>query len=186
MIYDQASAKLILQPPVPRLDSEYQPGATDPIWPAEAPAGADPTVYRDRYAGQLDRQRHLHIITADVSVRSRPELAELLKRLTSFAKHQMAKLPVYDGIRKYDERAESRRVTVTIGFGATLFTTADGDDRFGLAGRKPTWLKVIPNTEGDAPTFVPRDHGVFCISPNKVYSRDYECMTAGAETAALR
>ncbi len=36
------------------------------------------------------------------------------------------------------------RLTVTVGFGPSLF-----DDRFGLAGRRPTALRPLPNFAGD-------------------------------------
>jgi deferrochelatase/peroxidase EfeB len=40
-------------------------------------------------------------------------------------------------------------LTLTIGFGPTLFTTADGTDRFGLAGRRPGPLVELPSFPGD-------------------------------------
>ncbi|MDQ0736635.1 iron uptake transporter deferrochelatase/peroxidase subunit [Arthrobacter agilis] len=40
-------------------------------------------------------------------------------------------------------------LTITFGFGPTLFTTADGDDRFGLAARRPRALVDLPKFSGD-------------------------------------
>jgi deferrochelatase/peroxidase EfeB len=40
-------------------------------------------------------------------------------------------------------------LTLTIGFGPTLFTTADGTDRFGLAARRPGPLVELPAFPGD-------------------------------------
>jgi deferrochelatase/peroxidase EfeB len=40
-------------------------------------------------------------------------------------------------------------LTVTVGFGPTLFTTADGTDRFGLAARRPAPLVELPAFPGD-------------------------------------
>ncbi|WP_423923156.1 iron uptake transporter deferrochelatase/peroxidase subunit [Frigoribacterium sp. 2-23] len=40
-------------------------------------------------------------------------------------------------------------LTVTIGFGPTLFETADGTDRFGIAGRRPAALIDLPHFSGD-------------------------------------
>jgi deferrochelatase/peroxidase EfeB len=40
-------------------------------------------------------------------------------------------------------------LTLTIGFGPTLFRTADGIDRFGLAGRRPAPLTELPAFAGD-------------------------------------
>lgn len=167
---------VILRPPLPALDAPFQPGVTDPVWPAETPAEVDAEVYQARYAGQLERQRHLHVITADVTVRTREELRELLAVLTRFARHQMKKVPPTQYQRGYDPVVASRRVTITIGFGATLFTTREGDDRFGLAALKPTWLKVMPPTEGDAEGFAPRDWAsdlVVLVASDDTYVNEY-------------
>jgi deferrochelatase/peroxidase EfeB len=40
-------------------------------------------------------------------------------------------------------------LTITFGFGPTLFTTADGTDRFGLATRRPRALVELPKFSGD-------------------------------------
>ena len=163
--------------PLPRPDyrGPHQPGITDPIWPAETPAGVDRKTYDMLYAGQLERQRHLHVVTADVAVHGRGELAELLAALTRFARHQMAKQPPVDSRRPYDAPIETNRVTVTIGFGATLFTTVAGDDRFRLAALRPRSLKVMPKVEGDE-GFNPRDHAadlVILIASDDYYVNEY-------------
>ncbi|THG28472.1 iron uptake transporter deferrochelatase/peroxidase subunit [Naasia lichenicola] len=41
-------------------------------------------------------------------------------------------------------------LTITIGFGPSLFTAADGTDRFGLAASKPALLEPLPRFSGDA------------------------------------
>ncbi|MDN4615741.1 iron uptake transporter deferrochelatase/peroxidase subunit [Leifsonia sp. F6_8S_P_1B] len=41
-------------------------------------------------------------------------------------------------------------LTLTFGFGPTLFTTADGKDRFGLASKRPEALVDLPHFPGDA------------------------------------
>jgi len=41
-------------------------------------------------------------------------------------------------------------LTLTFGFGPTLFTTKDGADRLGLAGRRPPLLQPLPRFSGDA------------------------------------
>ncbi|MFJ3491825.1 iron uptake transporter deferrochelatase/peroxidase subunit [Leifsonia aquatica] len=41
-------------------------------------------------------------------------------------------------------------LTLTFGFGPTLFTTADGQDRFGIASKRPAALVDIPHFPGDA------------------------------------
>jgi deferrochelatase/peroxidase EfeB len=40
-------------------------------------------------------------------------------------------------------------LTLTVGFGPTLFTAADGTDRFGLAARRPEALAELPAFPGD-------------------------------------
>jgi deferrochelatase/peroxidase EfeB len=166
----------ILPPPLPLLDRAVQPGVTDPVWGNASPPHVDPEVYKEEYAGTLERQRHLHIITADVEARSRADLKKLLTALTGFAQHQMAKPPVRIGEREYDAPISSRRVTVTVGFGVTLFTTLTGEDRFGLAAQKPTWLKPIPRTEGDDHGFDPAAHAadlVILVASDDFYVNEY-------------
>ncbi|WP_189413696.1 MULTISPECIES: Dyp-type peroxidase [unclassified Mesorhizobium] len=168
-------ADRILTPPLPDYLGPHQPGITDPVWPAKAPTGFDQAKYGALYAGQLERQRHLHVITADVASRTREELAGLLWTLTGFARHQMAKVPPSDTQRPYDEPVVTRRVTVTVGFGATLFTTIAGDDRFNLAARRPASLKVMPQIDGDD-GFRPRDHAtdlVILVSSDDYYVNEY-------------
>ncbi|MWB97177.1 iron uptake transporter deferrochelatase/peroxidase subunit [Agromyces seonyuensis] len=41
-------------------------------------------------------------------------------------------------------------LTLTFGFGPTLFTDADGVDRFGIADRRPEALAALPRFQGDA------------------------------------
>ncbi|WP_158266614.1 Dyp-type peroxidase [Allosphingosinicella deserti] len=168
-------AETILTPPLPDYGGPHQPGITDPVWPATAPEGVGEAQYDALYAGQLERQRHLHVITADVASRTREDLSDLLCELTKFAKRQMAKLPPKDTQRPYDAPVVTRRVTVTVGFGATLFTTLAGDDRFNLAARRPASLKVMPQIDGDE-GFHPRDHAtdlVILVSSDDYYVNEY-------------
>lgn len=165
----------VLPRPLPRLKGPFQPGVSDPVWPEETPCGFDASIYQANYAGRVDRQRHLHIITIDVTVTTRCELVKLLSRLTDFARHEMSKKPSTTDARPYDQTTASRRVTVTVGFGATLFTTIQGDDRFGLAGLRPNCLKVIPASEGDD-QFDPRQHAadlVVLASSDDLYVNEY-------------
>jgi deferrochelatase/peroxidase EfeB len=169
--------KPTLDRPLPHYDGPYQSGITDPVWPAEPPAsGLDPDVYAAQYAGQLERQRHLHIVTADTTSRSPSELRDVLKAVTTLARHQMQKVPPKDVQREYDPPVVSRRVSVTVGLGATLFTTIQGDDRFGLAARRPSWLRVMPAMDGDEAAFDPRDHAadlIFLLSSDDLYVNEY-------------
>jgi deferrochelatase/peroxidase EfeB len=149
---------------------------TDPIWPALPPANVDADEYKKTYAGQLARQRYLHIVTANVFVSTRTELADLLEALSWYAHHQMTRVPSILTQRPYDPPLENRRVTVTVGYGATLFTNFAGDDRFGWASLKPNWLKVIPPLEGDDPGFSPREYAsdlVFLLASDDAYINEY-------------
>lgn len=172
----------LLALPMPQLNGTVQPGVTDPLWPTEPPPRVDPDVYKTNYAGQLAKQRYLHMVTANVSVRGIKELAELMNALTWFARHQMVRDP--DRVRNtdkttkrpYDPPIENPRVTVTIGYGATLFTSLNGDDRFGWADMKPTWLKVMPSLPGDNSAFSPRVYAsdlVVLLASDDAYVNEY-------------
>ncbi|MEY9230999.1 deferrochelatase/peroxidase EfeB [Bradyrhizobium japonicum] len=167
--------KHVLHPPLPDHTGPHQSGITDPIWPAEAPEGEVTNVYADRYAGQIERQRHLHIVHADVAVASRAELADLLRKLTEFTRHQMDKPPTQEGWRPLDPPLPNRRVSITIGFGATLFTSTQGDDRFGIAGLRPSCLKIMPQLDGDD-GFLPRDvvsDLIILVASDDIYVNEY-------------
>jgi deferrochelatase/peroxidase EfeB len=162
-----------LAPPEPILDGPYQSGIVDPIWPSEPPPDFDSVIYRKFYAGQLERQRHLHIIFFDITVTSRTELRELLIALSEFAQQQMRKIP--PPLRPFDEPPKSRRVSVTIGVGARLFTTVHGDDRYGLAGLRPRSLKIMPSFAGDD-GFLPSDQAtdmVVLVASDDYYVNEF-------------
>ena len=94
-------ANHVLHPPLPNHSGPHQSGITDPIWPTRVPKGEDAQAYKTHYVGQVERQRHLHIVHADVAVASRAELANLLAALTRFARHQMDKPPTQAGWRPF-------------------------------------------------------------------------------------
>lgn len=166
---------IVLPLPSPLLSGPYQSGIVDPIWPPISPVPAVPQADYDRfYAGQVERQRHLHLVTADLHVQRRSDVVDAMKALTRFARHQMEKSPKAPD-RPHDARVQSQRVTVTIGIGATLFNDRHGDDRFGLAGMRPSSLKCMPKIEGDD-GFIPRDHAtdlVVVIQSDDVYVNEY-------------
>jgi deferrochelatase/peroxidase EfeB len=60
---------------------------------------------------------------------------------------------------------------VTIGLGATLFTTQHGDDRFGLAAMKPKALKIMPKFVGDEQGLHPAEQA--CDLAVLIASDDY-------------
>ena len=91
--------------PLPVLDGPRQPGVTDPIWPVLPPSGFDAATYEKDYAGQIERQRYLHIVTADVLASSRADLRKTLKNLSRFADIEMRKAPPW---QKYWEAQGGR------------------------------------------------------------------------------
>lgn len=160
--------------PYPDLDGPFQPGITDPQWPVDPPSSVHGHEEMERYhlerAGRIDPQNFLTIVTADVASRTRSELHDLLKSLSSFATAQMRRTPDNNHIPILRELPRSWRATVTIGLGSSLFMSAKGDDRFGLRHRKPMWLRTMPAVEGD--DYDPRDTAtdlIFLISSDHPY-----------------
>ncbi|MEU7145015.1 iron uptake transporter deferrochelatase/peroxidase subunit [Nocardia sp. NPDC046473] len=107
-------------------------------------------------------QDRLHFAVFDVHTRSRAELVDLLKTWTLMAErmtsgHEAAPNGAI-GAGTYKPPTDTgealdlspSRLTLTIGFGPSLFTTADGVDRFGIASRKPKALTDLPKFTGDA------------------------------------
>jgi deferrochelatase/peroxidase EfeB len=101
-------------------------------------------------------QDRLHFVALDLTTDSREELVELLQAWTAAARQMTAGQDAGPngalGGGQYaapDDTGEAlglpaSRLTLTIGFGPTLFTTADGRDRFGLAARRPDPLVELP------------------------------------------
>ncbi|WP_285062733.1 iron uptake transporter deferrochelatase/peroxidase subunit [Frigoribacterium sp. ME-P-080] len=107
-------------------------------------------------------QDRLHFASFDVADGvSRAELVELLKDWSYAASRLTAGLDVSptgatggSPLAPPDDTGEATGLpaaglTVTIGFGPTLFTTSDGTDRFGLASKRPPALVDLPHFSGD-------------------------------------
>ena len=106
-------------------------------------------------------QDRLHLAAFDVTTDSRAELAALLGAWTVAAERLVAGRPAGragpvggDPALPPDDTGEAiglppSGLTLTIGFGPTLFTGADGTDRFGLAARRPAPLVELPSFPGD-------------------------------------
>ncbi|MFF7200728.1 MULTISPECIES: iron uptake transporter deferrochelatase/peroxidase subunit [unclassified Streptomyces] len=101
-------------------------------------------------------QDRLHFAAFDVKTKDRAELVQLLKDWTRAAERMTAGLPVGEGAfgglaeAPPDDTGEAlglkpSRLTLTIGFGPSLFTK----DRFGLEGRRPKGLAELPKFSGD-------------------------------------
>ena len=107
-------------------------------------------------------QDHLHFAAFDVmDTTSREELVELLQDWSYAASRMMLGLEVsasgaVGGSPEAppDDTGEAlglpaSNLTITFGFGPTLFRTADGADRFGIAAQAPEALAPLPPFLGD-------------------------------------
>jgi deferrochelatase/peroxidase EfeB len=105
-------------------------------------------------------QDRLHFAAFDVTTGDRAELVTMLRRWTAAAAAMTAGREVGDGAvsgvaeAPPDDTGEAQglpasRLTLTIGFGPTLFEK-DGKDRFGIARRRPEALIDLPRFAGDA------------------------------------
>ena len=140
--------------------SASAPGATEPFWGVHQ-------------AGIVtDTQLHTVLASFDLTSSNRGELAALLKAWTALAGELAAgesvTVPIYSspsatsanayadatGGSTTDDSLEAyglgpARLTLTIGFGRSLFIAADGGDRFGIADRLPEALIELPHFPGD-------------------------------------
>ena len=163
----------------------YQGGITDPMWPdtydeavrgvpddsagdrplrsavvaAKPDDAGEEQAIRDRYAaeyaGRIAKQDFLTLLRADVLAANRAELQQVLQQLTQFIVEEVMKAPSQEHIAVLEHIPPSYRVTITLGFGHSLFVDAQGQDRYGLTASKPRWLKPMPGFPGDAPDFDP-------------------------------
>jgi deferrochelatase/peroxidase EfeB len=106
-------------------------------------------------------QDRLHFAAFDVTTDSREELVDLLRRWTLAAEQMTAGEPAGEGAvggdvrRPPDDTGEAldlpaSGLTITFGFGPSLFRDASGTDRFGIAARQPEALRELPHFRGDA------------------------------------
>ena len=134
---------------------------------AAGAAGAAASVYPffgDHQAGIVTpAQDRLHFAAFDVSsTLDRAGLIELLTEWTDAAARLTQGLEVVEGGAvggsDYAPPADTGEalglaasgLTITFGFGPGLFADADGNDRFGLAARRPAALEPLPRFQGDA------------------------------------
>ncbi|WP_448641781.1 iron uptake transporter deferrochelatase/peroxidase subunit [Geodermatophilus sp. URMC 63] len=128
-----------------------------------APAATDAVPFHGAHQAGIvtPAQDRLHFVALDVTTDSRDELAALLRDWTAAARRMTAgrdagEVGAVAGSQYAppDDTGEAiglppSGLTVTVGFGPTLFTTADGVDRFGLAARRPAPLAELPAFPGD-------------------------------------
>jgi deferrochelatase/peroxidase EfeB len=122
-------------------------------------ADGDQTVefYGEHQAGiSTPQQDRLHFAAFDLTVSKVGEVKELMRAWTDAAAKMCAGESVGSGNEAFvppEDTGEAQdltagRLTVTFGFGPTLFEK-DGKDRFGLASRRPEALQEIPDLPGD-------------------------------------
>jgi deferrochelatase/peroxidase EfeB len=133
--------------------------ATQPL----AGAGEAVEFHGKRQAGIVTpMQDHLHFVAFDVLTDKREELVDLLREWTAAAARLTAGrdagvIGAVGGIPEAppDDTGEAldlpaSALTLTVGFGRSLFRDAAGRDRFGLADRLPPALAELPHFPGDA------------------------------------
>lgn len=137
---------------------------------AEEPTGSAAQAATDAVAFDGEHQAgivtpaqdRLHFVAFDVITDDRAELVEMLQAWTAAARRMTAgqdagEVGAVDG-GQYDVPDDTGEalglpasgLTLTVGFGPSLFSTADGVDRFGLASRRPEPLADLPGLPGDA------------------------------------
>ncbi|WP_424528061.1 iron uptake transporter deferrochelatase/peroxidase subunit [Sphaerisporangium viridialbum] len=126
--------------------------------PAAAASASDPVpFYGEHQAGIVTpAQDRLHFVSFDVITKKRDELVDMLQEWTAAAVRmtQGKDAGTFGAVggaieAPPDDTGEAlglpaSGLTITIGFGASLF-----DDRFGLAGKKPAALADLPRFPGD-------------------------------------
>lgn len=105
-------------------------------------------------------QDRLHLAAFDVLTDDRDALVALLQQWTLAAEQMTAGEPAGGGAVGGDLRLPpddtgealdlpASGLTITFGFGPSLFRDADGHDRFGIADRQPDALRELPHFPGD-------------------------------------
>ena len=131
--------------------------------PSAGPAPTDAVPFHGEHPAGIvtPAQDRLHFVALDVTTDDREELAGLLRDWTEAARRMTAgqdagPVGAVGGSEwaPPDDTGEAiglppSGLTITVGFGPTLFTTADGVDRFGLADRRPAPLVELPEFPGD-------------------------------------
>ena len=119
-------------------------------------------------------QDRLHFAAFDVTTDDRDRLVTLLQQWTEAAERMTAGKPAgtvgpVEGASNTppDDTGEAiglppGGLTITFGFGPSLFRTDDGKDRFGLADRQPESLRTLPHFPMDA-LDPGRSYGDLCI-----------------------
>jgi len=133
----------------------------------EEPTTADSAIGAVPFTGEhqagiiTPAQDRLHFVAFDVITKDRDRLVSMLKEWTAAAARMTAgkdagPIGAVNGIAEAppDDTGEAldlppAGLTITVGFGPTLFRDANGKDRFGLAGKLPAALAPLPKFTGD-------------------------------------
>ncbi len=103
-------------------------------------------------------QDRLHFAAFDVTTTDRAELVTLLRAWSLAAAEMMAGRPASAEETSYDappadtgeaQNLPASGLTITIGFGPTLFRDESGKDRFGIAAKTPKALRTLPHFPAD-------------------------------------
>jgi len=132
------------------------------VSPAAAADDAVPFTGEHQAGIVTPAQDRLHFVAFDVITDDRDALVEVLRAWTVAARRMTAgqdagEVGAVQG-GQYDVPDDTGEalglpasgLTLTVGFGPTLFRTADGVDRFGIADRRPEPLVELPGFPGDA------------------------------------
>ena len=113
------------------------------------PAHLVEPFYGTHQAGiTTDQQRHTIAMAFDLRTADRHAVASLLQRWTEAAAQMTAGHEAQAADSGDARELNQARLTITIGFGAGLFTR-DGHDRYGLAHLRPAALVDMPVFNGD-------------------------------------
>jgi deferrochelatase/peroxidase EfeB len=125
---------------------------------ALAETGQEVEFYGKHQAGiATPQQDRLHFASFDLTTSDAGDVRELMRAWSEAAAKMCAGRPVGgendSAFVPPEDTGEAQgltagRLTVTFGFGPTLFEK-DGQDRFGLASRRPEALRDIPGLPGD-------------------------------------
>jgi deferrochelatase/peroxidase EfeB len=128
-----------------------------------APTATDAVPYLGAHQAGIvtPAQDRLHFAAFDLTTTSRDDVVALLRRWTYAAERMTRGLPAGDlgpvsGPYEAppDDTGEAQdltpaNLTITFGFGPSLFADPAGADRFGLADRRPALLQDLPHFPGD-------------------------------------
>ena len=135
----------------------------------EAESATEPFYGTHQSGIVTDTQLHTVLASFDLTTGDRADLIALLKDWTKLgvelARGESVTVPIYayaganayadaTGASTTDDSLEAyglgpSRLTLTVGFGRSLFRTAQGEDRFGVARSLPDALIELPHFTGD-------------------------------------